>query len=64
MLSIAVLNDGERPPITIESLQRAQARRFCAATFFLPLPRRFHERYFELKFRQQKALENSMFSRA
>jgi hypothetical protein len=54
----------EQGLITIESLRRAQPRRSYAATFLPPLPRRFHERNFELKFRQQKALENEAFSRA
>ena len=34
------------PSITIESLRRASHRRFYAAAFLLPLPRRFHERNF------------------
>jgi hypothetical protein len=50
--------------ITIESLRRAQPRRSYAATSFPPLPRRFHDRNFELKFRQQKTLKNKTFSRA
>jgi len=52
------------PLITIESLRRAQSRRSYAATFLLPLPRRFHERNFGPKFGQQKVLENDVFSRA
>jgi hypothetical protein len=54
----------KRPPITIESLHRSQPGRLYAATFLLPLPRRFHERHFRLRFGQQKALENNAFSRA
>jgi site-specific DNA recombinase len=50
--------------ITIESSRRTQLRRFHAATFLLPLPRRFHERNLEPKSGQQKALENYVFSRA
>jgi hypothetical protein len=50
--------------ITIKSLRRGQSRRFYAATFLLPLPRRFHERNFGPEFGQQKALENGVFSRA
>jgi hypothetical protein len=40
------VDDGARktPSITIESLRRGQPRRFYAATFLLPRPRRFHER--------------------
>jgi hypothetical protein len=44
--------------ITIESLRRAQPRRTYAATFLLPLPRRFHERNFGSKFEQQRAIKN------
>ncbi|MGY4282387.1 hypothetical protein ACVWXO_001607 [Bradyrhizobium sp. LM2.7] len=55
---------GYEQMITIESLRRAELRRFDAATFLLPLPRRFHERNFRLKSGQQKALENEAFSRA
>ena len=60
------VDDGARktPSITIESLRRGQPRRFYAATFLLPLPRRFHERKFASKYGQQKALENDIFSRA
>jgi hypothetical protein len=54
---------GYEQMITIESLRRAELRRFDAATFLLPLPRRFHERNFGPKSRQQKALENIIFSR-
>jgi hypothetical protein len=50
--------------ITIESSRPLRPRRFHAATFLLPLPRRFHERKFGLKSAQQKALENCAFSRA
>jgi hypothetical protein len=46
------------PLITIESSHRGQPRRFYAATFLPPLPRRFHERNFRPKSGQQKALEN------
>jgi hypothetical protein len=53
-----------RPAITIESSRPCRPRRFYAATFFLPLPRRFHERNFEPGWEQQKALENDAFSRA
>jgi hypothetical protein len=49
------------PPITIESSRRTQLRRFHAATFLRPLPQRFHERNFRLKFGQQKVLENGFF---
>src|SRR6266566_2097240 len=50
--------------ITIESFLRTQPRRFYAATFLLPLPRRFHEQNFGPKSGRQKALENITFSRA
>jgi hypothetical protein len=50
--------------ITIESLRRGLPHRFHAATFLLPLPRRFHERIFGSKAEQQKALENDVFSSA
>jgi hypothetical protein len=52
------------PLITIESFRHVQPRRFYAATFLVLLPRRFHERNFAPKSRQQKNLENIMFSRA
>jgi hypothetical protein len=59
-------DDGARTMrlITIESLRRGQPRRFHAATFLLPLPRRFHERNFGPKSAQQKAIENDVFSMA
>jgi hypothetical protein len=59
-------DDGARTTrlITIESLRRGQLRRFHAATFLLPLPRRFHERNFGPKSAQQKAIENDVFSMA
>ena len=54
----------KRPAITIESSRPLRPRRFYAATFLLPLPRRFHERNFRPNWEQQKALENDAFSRA
>ena len=47
-----------RLAITIES---SRARRFYAATFLLPLPRRFHERNFEPDLEQQKPSKTKRF---
>jgi|SRR5450631_731369 hypothetical protein len=57
-------DDGARTTrlITIESLRRGQPRRFHAATFLLPLPRRFRDRNFGPKSAQQKDIENDVVS--